>query len=243
MTQPPLNGNFHRDGVIRYRGVFSKSEIAEIREAIIRYQSIVLPTLSKTEYTLEPDGESVRNFWRMNEHDSYFHSFATQSRLIDLVSPLLTGSAVLVGVETFSKPAQIGSLVPWHQDNAYFCLSPPDALTVWISIDAATERNGAVEYLLGSHQQLYPHQSSGIHGNSVGLIDELPLDRFPRSLGVVESGDVLIHHCQVVHQSQPNRSSESRLSLVIVYRGSQTQVDHTLQIAYQKALAQTSTES
>ena len=51
---------------------------------------------------------------------------------------MVHGEPVSMGVETFNKPAKVGSGVPPHQDNAYFCLTPPDALTIWIALDAAT---------------------------------------------------------------------------------------------------------
>jgi phytanoyl-CoA hydroxylase len=68
-------------------------------------------------------------------------------------------SLCLVGVETFNKPARIGSGVPYHQDNAYFCQSPPDMLTVWIAIDAVTEANGPVFFVKGSHRPACPHET------------------------------------------------------------------------------------
>ncbi len=37
------------------------------------------------------------------------------------------GAPVLAGVATFQKAARIGSGVPYHQGNAYFCQAPPDA--------------------------------------------------------------------------------------------------------------------
>lgn len=229
--------HYHRDGVLRRRDFFSATEITEIRAAYERYRSVVTPTLATPDYTLESDRQTVRNFWRMHEHDEFFRLLAERRALVELVAPLVKGEPVLAAVETFNKPAYCGSGVPPHQDNAYFCQSPPDMLTVWIALDPATAENGAVEYFLGSHHKFWPHKPSGVQGNSVGLADETVLKQFPVYLGTVEPGDVLIHHCQVIHRSMPNRSARPRLSLVIVYRGAHTQTDERMQVAYRAALA------
>ena len=81
--------------------------------------------------------------------------------LVDLVAPLVNGPLAVMAVESFNKPARVGSPVPPHQDNAYFCQEPADVLTVWIALDPATQENGAVEYFLGSHHELWPHKPSG----------------------------------------------------------------------------------
>lgn len=239
MSDTTLIDTYRRDGVIRCRGLIDAVEVSEIRAAFDTYQSRAIATLPEADYTLEHDERSIRNFWRMQDHDPFFRSLAERSVLADVVAPLVNGEPVLVGVETFNKPARVGSPVPPHQDNAYFCQSPPDVLTVWIALDPATEDNGAVEYALGSQHKFLPHAPSGVKGNSFGLADESLVDQFPLFLGTVEPGDALIHHCQTIHRSQPNRSAHPRLSLVIVYRGSHTRHDETMQLAYREALAAT----
>lgn len=239
MSGSRLVSDYRRDGVIRCRGFLTAEEVSELRLAFESYRSRIAPTLPDSDYTLEQDRQTVRNFWRMERHDPYFRSLAARPMLLDQVGPLLNGDPVLVGVESFNKPARVGSPVPPHQDNAYFCQLPPDVLTVWIALDPATEQNGAVRYALGSQHSLRPHRPSGRKGNSLGLADESDAAAFHLYLGIVDVGDALIHHCQTIHWSEPNRSDRPRLSLVLVYRGTHTRPDEAMQAAYQKALAAT----
>ena len=239
MDSARIISDYRRDGVVRVRSLLVPERLREVREAIRRYQERMLPDLPSGDYTLEPDGSTVRNLWRMERHDPFFADLSADPRLLDLVRPLVNDEPVVVGVETFNKPALVGSVVPPHQDNAYFCLSPPDVLTVWIAIDPATEENGAVEYAVGSHVELLPHAPSGVKGNSFGLADPLPDGWFRTFRGTVEPGDALIHHGRTVHWSRPNRSDRSRLSLVIVYRGEHTRKDPALEEGYRRALALT----
>ena len=42
---------------------------------------------------------------------------------------------------------------PPHQDQSYFRVVPEDSLvTAWIALDAATEENGCMRYVPGSHR-------------------------------------------------------------------------------------------
>jgi ectoine hydroxylase-related dioxygenase (phytanoyl-CoA dioxygenase family) len=224
---------YERDGVVRVRGLFSAEEVTEIRNTLERYVETQLSSLPKGDYTLEADGKTVRNLWRIEQHEPRLVELANQPRLRDLVAALVHGEPVLAAIETFNKQARVGSGVPHHQDNAYFCQSPPDMLTVWIAIDPATEENGPVYYIKGSHRGgMLPSRKSGVAGNSMGLaeIPDTPLEE--QFCGTLAPGDALIHHCQTIHHSAPNRSEQSRLGLLLVYRGAHTQRDPALHAFY-----------
>lgn len=227
---------YDRDGVIRVRGLLSAEEVGEVRAALARYTREIAPTLPSSDVTFEADGTSVRNLWRMEKHDPFFANFARRPALVALISQLVRGEPVLVGVETFNKPARVGSGVPPHQDNAYFCQTPPDMLTVWIAIDAATEANGPIFYIRGSHGGMLPHQPSGVAGNSMGLA--VGFDKSDPFVGLLDAGDALIHHCQTIHYSSPNKTDHPRCGLLLVYRGSHTQDDPSLREAYTRARPQ-----
>jgi phytanoyl-CoA hydroxylase len=46
----------------------------------------------------------------------------------------------------FAKPKLIGLETKPHQDNAFFCMEPPEIATCWIPIDNADRSNGALYY-------------------------------------------------------------------------------------------------
>jgi ectoine hydroxylase-related dioxygenase (phytanoyl-CoA dioxygenase family) len=124
----------------------------------------------------------------------------------------------------------VGSGVPPHQDNAYFCQSPPDALTIWVAIDAATEANGPIFYIRGSQAELLPHKPSGVTGNSMGLA--AAFDKSDPFVGTLEPGDALVHHCQTIHYSSANKTDHPRCGLLMVFRGTHTKDDPRLRAAY-----------
>jgi ectoine hydroxylase-related dioxygenase (phytanoyl-CoA dioxygenase family) len=182
----------------------------------------------------------VRNLWRIEQHNPMLRALAERTDIVRLIAELVHGEPVLAAIETFNKPARVGSGVPCHQDNAYFCQTPPDMLTVWIAIDPVTPENGPVFYIKGSHRgEVLPTRPSGVRGNSIGLAETpaVPLEQQYRAL--LASGDASIHHCQTIHHSAPNPTEHARLGLLFVFRGSHTQTDPALKAAYSAAVSAT----
>lgn len=235
-TQTQLE-DYERDGFIRVRGFLSKEQVNETRRDLERYIREVLPSVPESDRTFEADGKNVRNLWRMEQHDPFFKAMGHRKQIVQLVAQLVHGEPELIAVETFNKPAKIGSGVPHHQDNAYFCKSPPDVLTIWIAIDAATLENGPIYYVKGSHKLgMLPHRPSGVKGNSMVMSDPPPPDPAREFCGTLEPGDALIHHCQTIHYSAPNNSDASRCGLLLVYRAKHAVNDAALQETYRSAM-------
>ena len=229
--------DYERDGCIRVRGFLDAALLAQVRQNLQRYMRQIAPTIPAGDRTFEADGTTVRNLWRMEQHDAFFADFARRKAIIDLIAPLVHGTPLLMGVETFNKPARVGSGVPPHQDNAYFCQSPPDVLTIWMAMDAATEANGPIFYIKGSQHRMHAHRPSGVAGNSMGLAKMPPHTDADVFRGVLEPGDALIHHCQTIHWSAPNKTDHPRCGLLMVFRGAHTKHDPGLKAAYDAARA------
>ena len=230
--------DYQRDGCVRVRGFFSPAEFAEVRENLARFERDIAPTLDPAYRVNEADGKAIRNLFHLNKFDPYFADLPARPAIRSLVGPMVRGEPVSMGVETFNKPARVGSGVPPHQDNAYFCQSPPDALTIWIAIDAATIENGPIYYLKGSHTAgVLPHRPSGVAGNSLGLAQMPQHEKADEFCGTLDPGDALIHHCQTIHWSAPNKTDRPRCGLLLVYRGEHTKSDTSLKAAYDAARA------
>jgi phytanoyl-CoA hydroxylase len=232
--------DYQRDGVARIPSFLTSAEVAAVRAELERYLRDDLAAKPLDARTLEKDEETVRNLWRLEQHNAFFRTLAEREDIRALIAPLVKGEPILCGVETFNKPALIGSGVPYHQDNAYFCQTPPDMLTVWIAIDAVTLENGPVYFIKGSHHAgMQPTRPSGVRGNSIGLAElpDTPLeDQF---CGLLQPGDATIHHCETIHHSAPNTTAHSRLGLLLVYRAAHTQTAPHLKAAYTTAATAT----
>jgi len=109
--------------------------------------------------------------------------------------------------------------IPWHQDLAY--LIPAEAgetlvVNYWIPLVSATEQNGCMQVIPGSHLQgLIEHnlwlETPG-HKGARGIADaDLPASSIVTC--EVDPGDVLITMERLVHRSIPNRSQTVRWSV------------------------------
>jgi ectoine hydroxylase-related dioxygenase (phytanoyl-CoA dioxygenase family) len=232
-----LARRYRADGYVKLPALFDPARIGEIARHIGIASARAAENMRPGDYVLEPDG-AVRNLWRLEAYDEFFAAVGNDSRVVGIVERLLGAAATLMAVETFNKPARQGTAVPPHQDNAYFCQAPPDVLTVWVAIDATTEHNGPVHYVRESRETLLPHKGSGIPGNSMLLIDPPRYDDKRVQVGLLEPGDAMVHHCQTIHWSEPNRTESPRCGMLLVYRARHTATAPELRAAYERAAAE-----
>lgn len=238
-TYADARSTYEADGFVVLRSFFSPDEVAEIRAAIERYIAQVVPHLSGSDVVREDDGTAVRNLFRMEAHEEYFNRLGRDRRLTELVAAVLDDEPVLRAVQTFNKPARVGSAVPQHQDNAYFCYDPPRALTVWIAIDPATTENGPVHYIRGTHTLgSLPHKFSGRVGNSLMMAEPYQARPDQVHCATMNPGDIILHHCRTVHFSARNTSDNPRLGMVLPYSAPNLGEDPALKAFYKEVSAE-----
>jgi len=125
-----------------------------------------------------------------------------------------------------------------HQDNYYWNLLNPNALTIWIAIDSANKKNGSVDYLLKSHKKLYKHEDSFMPGSSQKLTDIKKIKKkFRMKSFNLKPGDCLIHHSQVVHGSKKNISKFNRRGFTVQLMPTSSKIDKKKFNQYQKSLS------
>jgi len=188
--------------------------IAEGGQSAAQYFDISLPQSGVTEDTPMHHGQAVFNL-------------LTNPKLLDLVEDF-------IGPEIYSNPVQhvrikppervlpekqrdgLAATVYWHQDSGVIL---PEAdgsniLTVWLPITDATEENGCLEVVPGSHRQgLQAHCPSPVKGVHI------PEKLLPgRSVPVpLKRGSVLLMTRKTVHHSRRNESDDIRWSFDLRY--------------------------
>jgi ectoine hydroxylase-related dioxygenase (phytanoyl-CoA dioxygenase family) len=149
-------------------------------------------------------------------HDAFCHSVAANPALLDIVAQL-TGNPrqiMLYSDQVFMKPAHCGSPKPLHQDNSYFRVTPHDyGVTCWVAIDDATEENGCMRYIPGSHKLgLLPHKqltAAHLTPEASDLGRPIPVP--------IPAGAAIFHHLLTLHSSEANRSAYSRRAWALHY--------------------------
>ena len=224
---------YQNNGVIRINKVFSKSEITNLKRKIDLYIKRKAKILRGKEINfVKNEVNSIHLF-----KDIFFKKFSNQDKILELGKFFLKAKPKVKHFEYFAKPKKIGLPSPMHQDNYYWNLTNPNSFTIWIAIDKATKKNGAVEYLLGSHKRLYPHTASFAPGSSqkVKEIEKLRT-KFKVKIFGLNPGDCLIHHSQIVHGSKKNLSNKSRKGFTVQVMTNSSKVDKVKFQKYQKSL-------
>jgi len=77
---------------------------------------------------------------------------ATHPAILDHVEDLLGPNIVCWASAILSKRPHDPKKVPWHQDAAFWKLSPARTVTVWLALDDADAGNAAMQFIPGTHR-------------------------------------------------------------------------------------------
>ncbi len=224
---------YQKDGVIRVKNVFSKIEVNCLKKKIDTYINNNSKNLKGKEINFIKKEINSIHFFK----DIFFKKFSNQEKILSIGKFFLKDKPKIRHYEYFAKPKKIGLASPMHQDNYYWNLTNPNSLTIWIAIDKATKKNGAVEYLLGSHKRLYSHTASYAPGSSQKIKEiEKLRNKFEVKIFSLNPGDCLIHHSQIVHGSKKNLSNKSRKGFTVQVMTKSSKVDKVKFQRYQESL-------
>ena len=148
-----------------------------------------------------------------------FHDILWNPRFLVPAWQLLGQSFRLFHDQLFSKPAKHGGVVAWHQDFSYWTWTQPMAhLTCWIGLDDATEENGCLHYIPGSHRWGLL-EKTGLAGDMDSVREVLTpaqISDFEKQRPIVlKKGECTFHHPLMMHGSYENQSDHPRRATVI----------------------------
>jgi ectoine hydroxylase-related dioxygenase (phytanoyl-CoA dioxygenase family) len=147
-----------------------------------------------------------------------FHDLLWNPAFLVPAAQLLGGAVRFWHDQIFSKPAQHGGIVAWHQDYSYWTRTHPmQHLSCWIGLDDSTRDNGCVHYVPGSHRwNLLPRED---FANDMDAIQKAltPEQRAAFKPVPIElkQGECSFHHPLMVHGSYENLTDRSRRAVVL----------------------------
>lgn len=217
---------FRDQGYFVIDDFFSIDEVNAIRKeisAIIdRYPDVpnelvqIEPGVERGEVTPASMELGVRKLFRMALHNPLFRQIGFHPKMLGIATELLGPEVTLQQTMLLMKPPHFGGNKVWHQDNAYFRLTPNDLFGFWIACDDADVANGCMHVLPGSHQ-------SGIAEHS-GSNDEYGLVNAPSVNEAVavplKAGGALIFHGEIYHFTPSNTTERRRRALQYHYAAS-----------------------
>ena len=140
-------------------------------------------------------------------------------RILDAVEDLIGPDIMLFGASVFAKDGRDPRYVSWHQDSAYFGLTPHEEVTAWVAFTAANSLNGCMRVLPDSHRgpdmkhvETFAKDNMLAKGQELRDIDESKAIEMP-----LEAGQFSLHHERTAHSSLPNRSYDRRIGFAFFY--------------------------
>ena len=208
---------YRETGYLVVPDVLDAALLTRVRGALDRLVADASSVSAHTDvYDLEPshtpEVPKVRRIKLPHTHTPVFWELAQHPPLVAILEKLLGPSGVrLHGSKINLKEPHHGSPVEWHQDWAFYPHTNDDLLAVGVLLDDATEQNGPLMVLPGSHRgPTYDHH--GADGRFCGAMEpgRDGLD-FSQALTLLApAGACSFHHVRAVHGSAQNRSAHSR---------------------------------
>lgn len=212
--------DYRRQGFALVADFVSPERLDALREETERIVSASKTArFDPTRVEMEPDrassGRQIRRIYEPCEHYAPFRDHAGSAEILDAVEQLIGPDLLLHYSKLNMKPAEVGSVVEWHQDLSYYPLTNRDSLAVLIYLDDASVENGCLRVLPGRHEaELLDHSAAGVfQGCITERVDTGDAVDLPG-----KAGTALFLHGMTPHASARNHSGKRRRVLIVSYR-------------------------
>lgn len=140
--------------------------------------------------------------------------------ILDAVEGLIGPDLLCWTATLFVKPPDGKSFVSWHQDGNYWGLSNHEIVSAWLALSPATVESGCMRMIPGSHEWgADAHRETFAEDNLLSRGQEMTRDIDEAAAVDLElrPGEISLHHVNVAHASEPNRSDDTRVGIAIRY--------------------------
>jgi phytanoyl-CoA hydroxylase len=206
-------GEYASEGYLRFGQLLDGDQVASLREEYDREiergrREGHLTNLAATDDASDAGTDQMLQVYGVSSLSIWFHRLAFYDPLLDIVEDLIGPDIQLLHAHLLYKPPASGSLVHWHYDNTFHQCSPPNMVTAWLTLDDADATNGAMRVMPASHL--------GPSAEEVAAqpdVDDIDTSR-ARTIDL-RAGEVMFHHCRLLHASGPNRSARPRRAVIV----------------------------
>ena len=220
-----IGRQFAEDGYYVAKGVFSPQEVGNLERAFDRIVDQILASGEHVNATwsgpemdrLEAKKLVVLHTHNVQQYSADWTRAFLHQKFVAAATSILGPDVVLHHSKLFQKPSEEGAPFPMHQDWTYFPSEKDSMIAAIIHISRATDEMGCLRVYPGSHKLGRVTGTSG--QNESELLSQYPLaNAIPLE---AEPGDVVFFHYFTLHGSMPNRSSETRKTVLVqLYAGS-----------------------
>ena len=215
--------NYHDRGYLCLASHFHRDEIGLLRSTAKEDRELENHTFKKSDGQGNPVSLSVWN----HPGDDIYGMFARCRRVVDVAEQILGDEPYHYHSKMIMKEAGIGGAWSWHQDYGYWYhngILRPQLTSCFIAVDAANERNGCLQIIPESHTMgRLEHRRVGQQAEVEAERMRAVLEKFRVEHVVMQPGDVLFFHPNLLHCSDANRSEVPRWSMICCYNARSNQ--------------------
>ena len=151
---------------------------------------------------------------------TWMDALVRDPRILDRVEAIVGPHILVMSADIWRKEAGETRHISFHQDAGYWFLDPPEIATAWVALTEATQENGCVRFLAGSHlagrvehENTYAADNMLSHGQTV----KVPVDETKVLIDALRPGEMSLHHALLAHGSGPNRTTRPRVGICVRY--------------------------
>ena len=216
---------YESQGYVLGPKVLSDDQIARLKDRIedILADRVDYPELLKGEAATKIKGKNLPSVKIVSlfRHDDVFANIWANDAVSALAHNLMKGPVRLWEDQMIFKPAHDQqALLGWHRDYTFWDhVGPADMGTCWIALDEATEENGCMCVIPGSHRWKLPFTRDEMDTSDAEWLLKRP--EIPASADLtpvpcpVPPGHCHFHHCMLFHGSYGNRTDNPRRSYIM----------------------------
>lgn len=199
---------YRRDGFLAVHGLYDAQTMLQWRDAVAE----LLAARTDSVHSTESSGVFV---WMADVLPPFLKNAMNDNHVVPILKQLIGPQVEFLSVKLVYKDGKITAASPWHQDWYYWFGA--EKVSIWIALDDATQANGCLRMIPGSHQQQFNNEkldtrafANQISADQLENLDVVDLE--------VKRGDVVFFSDRAVHCSYPNTSGDARWSFISTYR-------------------------
>ena len=169
----------------------------------------------------DADGVAVMLSVRNELGDDMYSAIAASQRVVERMTAFLGDEVYHYHHKLILKEPRVGGAWEWHQDYGYWynngCLYP-DMGSCLIAIDAASQANGCLQVLRGSHRLgRINHQKTGDQTGADLERVAAAVERLELVHVELPAGGAVFFHANLLHRSDQNHSENPRWALICCF--------------------------
>jgi len=154
-------------------------------------------------------------------HFGWAYRLVSHPRILDAVEDIIGPDIVVHATSIFQKRPYDATFVSWHQDGYYLGLDRPDFVSAWVALTESDSENGCMRVVRGSHLGgNFPHANSAVCEQNLldsGLEIAVAVQESEATDVTLRPGEMSLHHVNIVHGSNANRSGKKRAGFAVRY--------------------------